>query len=138
LTWQHGGEGLACPDAAKPETLASDSERETAAGLLNQAFAEGRLTAHEHGERVRTAYAARSWQQLARLTADLPAPADRTAAPEVPERRADLDRCLLCALLITCPPAGIAWLLVSRHRARSGYASTGTRAARNTFWPGGR
>jgi hypothetical protein len=29
------------------------------------------------------------------------------------------DRCLLCALLIACPPAGIAWLLASRHRSRA-------------------
>jgi hypothetical protein len=56
---------------------------------------------------VRAAYAARTWPELARLTADLPDPADapgRAAAG----RPDGLDRFLLCALLIACPPAGIA------------------------------
>jgi hypothetical protein len=29
---------------------------------------------------------------------------------------AEPDRCLLCLLLIICPPAGIAWWLLSRRR----------------------
>ncbi len=29
---------------------------------------------------------------------------------------AEPDRCLLCLLLIVCPPAGIAWWLLSRRR----------------------
>jgi hypothetical protein len=98
-------------------TLASDSERDTAVRVLSEAFAEGRLTADEHGERVRAAYAARTWEELARLTADLPDPAD-AAVVAVAGAAGGLDRCLLCALLILCPPAGIAWLLTARHRAR--------------------
>jgi hypothetical protein len=50
---------------------ASDADREAAASLLNEAFAEGRLTADEHDQRLGAAYAARSWQQLQQLTADL-------------------------------------------------------------------
>jgi hypothetical protein len=52
----------------------SDVDRDAAAGVLNAAFADGRLTAEEHGQRVEAAYTARTWQQLHQLTADLPAP----------------------------------------------------------------
>jgi DUF1707 SHOCT-like domain len=99
--------------------LASDADRDAAAGQLSSALAEGRLTAGEHSERVGAAYAARSLGELGALTADLPAPA-RTAASREADMVADqMDRCLLCALLILCPPAGIAWLLAARRRARS-------------------
>ena len=37
----------------------------------------------------------------------------RRAAPGM---AAEPDRCLLCLLLIICPPAGIAWWLLSRRR----------------------
>src|SRR5229473_6617107 len=118
MSWQHAGRDLAWPPAGETGTLASDGDRDAAAHVLNEAFAEGRLTADEHGERVRAAYAARTWPELARLTADLPGPADAAGrAAGMPD---GLDRCLLCALLIVCPPAGIAWLLASRHRARAG------------------
>ncbi len=103
--------------AAGPQTRASDADRDRAAGLLNAAFAEGRLTADEHGERLSAVYAARTWQQLHQLTVDLPATAGTIAErPAAPEIFAGVDRCLLCALLIMCPPAGIAWWLLSRRR----------------------
>jgi len=103
---------------ARPDVLASDADRDAVAGMLSSAFAEGRLTDAEHAERVRGAYGARTLSDLAALTADLPGPAGEVGgrqAPIVP-----LDRCLLCALLICCPPAGIAWLLAARRRARAG------------------
>jgi hypothetical protein len=85
--------------------------------VLNAAFAEGRLTADEHDQRLEAAYAARTRQQLREVTADLPAPASATAElvpwAEVP---AGTDPCLLCLLLVVCPPAGIAWWLLSRRR----------------------
>ena len=118
MSLQHERTDLVRMETADTVTLASDGERDTAVRVLSEAFAEGRLTADEHGERVRAAYAARTWQVLARLTADLPDPAD--AAEVAVAGAADgLDRCLLCALLILCPPAGIAWLLTARRRARA-------------------
>lgn len=117
MSWQHRDPDLARPEAGDRATLASDGDRDTAVRMLNEAFAEGRLMADEHGERLRAAFAARTWHDLARLTADLPGPAN-TASPAagVP---GGLDHCVLCALLICCPPVGIAWLLASRHRTRS-------------------
>ena len=54
-------------------------------------------------------------------TATLASDDDREAAAGRPVagRTDGLDRCLLYALLICCPPAGIAWLLAARHRARA-------------------
>src|SRR6266516_5703276 len=66
-----------------------------------------------------TLAAARTWHELTRLTADLPDPAD-AAGPAATGMPDGLDRCLLCALLIVCPPAGITWLLASRHHSRDG------------------
>src|SRR5215813_7614368 len=116
--------------AAGPGTRASDADRDAAAGLLNEAFAAGRLTADEHDQRLSAAYAARSWPELHQLTADLPAPpgadlpaplgvaltaqpgVDRPAPSGAADRMAPgvfggVDLCVLCALLVVCPPAGI-------------------------------
>ena len=81
--------------------------------MLNEAFADGRLTAAEHRDRVHAVYVARTWPELAQLTADLPGPAGRRGRPPNgwTER---LDPCLLCVLLCLCPPAGIA-VLLRRH-----------------------
>ena len=106
-------DGVTLP-AAGPETRASDADRDAAAGLLNEAFTEGRLTADEHGQRLSAAYAARSWQQLHQLTADLPAAPGAATVPTASRMLAGVDPCLLCVLLIVCPPAGIAYWLVSR------------------------
>jgi hypothetical protein len=117
---RHDGPDLARAEAAKAVILASDADRDAAVRVLNEAFAEGRLTADEHGERVRAAYAGRTWQELARLTADLPGPADAAGRAVTPGAPYGLDRCLVCALLILCPPAGIAWLLAALYRRRAG------------------
>ncbi len=105
--------------AGGPQTLASDADRDAAAGLLNAALAEGRLTADEYDQRLGAAYAARSWQQLRQLTEDLPAPPATVAAQAVPGVFAGADLCLLCVLLVVCPPVGIAWLFLSWHRSRT-------------------
>lgn len=110
---------LARAAAGEPPMLASESDRDHAADLLNAAFAAGRLTADEHGERVRAVFAARTWQQLRQLTADLPGEGGAAAEISTAAILADPDRCLLCVLLIMCPPAGIAWLVLSRHRSRA-------------------
>jgi Domain of unknown function (DUF1707) len=105
--------------ATRPEVLASDADRESIAGRLSSAFAEGRLTSAEHADRVRAAYGARTLGELAGLTADLPGPGGDAGWQHAPVPDG-VDRCLLCALLICCPPAGIAWLLAARRRARAG------------------
>jgi hypothetical protein len=111
---------VAAGRAGQPDVLASDADRDAVAGMLSSAFAEGRLTGAEHSARVRAAYGARTGGDLDSLTADLPGPggdAGRRQLALVPD---GVDRCLLCALLVCCPPAGIAWLLAARRRARAG------------------
>jgi Domain of unknown function (DUF1707)/Cell wall-active antibiotics response 4TMS YvqF len=53
---------------------ASDQDRERAASVLNEALAEGRLTAQEHSERLDSIYAAKTHAELVPLLEDLPAP----------------------------------------------------------------
>jgi len=117
LSAQQTGATLALPVGGGPQIRASDADRDAAAGLLGAAFAEGRLTAEEHGERVSAAYAARTVAQLQQLTEDLPAaPGTRTRRTARTGMFAEPDLCLLCLLLIVCPPAGIAWWLLARRR----------------------
>ncbi|HXW88607.1 MAG TPA: DUF1707 domain-containing protein [Streptosporangiaceae bacterium] len=51
---------------------ASDADRDAAAGVINNALAEGRLTADEHNDRLDAIYAAKMQADLAPLLADLP------------------------------------------------------------------
>jgi hypothetical protein len=98
---------------ARVTVRASDAEREQTVALLQRGFADGRLTLDELDERVGAAYLARTRATLGDLTADLP------AAEEPPHRRVILDTRLLCILLCSCPPAGLAyWLLSVRQTAR--------------------
>ena len=109
----------AWPAAGGLQMLASDADRDTAVGLLNAAWAEGRLTAGEYDQRLSAAYAARTWQELDQLTADLPGPLAAAPGQPVPGMFAGADLCLLCVLLVVCPPAGIAWLFLCWHRSRA-------------------
>jgi hypothetical protein len=54
---------------------ASDADRDRALDVLAAAFAEGRITAEEHAERIGHVYNLRSQADLAELTGDLPAAA---------------------------------------------------------------
>jgi hypothetical protein len=92
---------------------ASDAEREQTVALLQRSFADGRLTQAELGERAGAAYAARTRAQLRDLTADLP-----DAEQQPPRPGMILDLRLLVILLCVCPPAGMAyWLLSLRETA---------------------
>ncbi|MFE4397439.1 MULTISPECIES: DUF1707 domain-containing protein [Streptomycetaceae] len=59
--------------AAEAELRVSDADREKVAELLRDAYAEGRLDADEHAERIEAAYASKTFGDLAPLTRDLPA-----------------------------------------------------------------
>jgi hypothetical protein len=52
---------------------ASTADRERAVDVLKDAFAEGRLTQEEFEQRAGQAFSARTYAELATLTADLPA-----------------------------------------------------------------
>lgn len=57
---------------AQAEMRVSDADRERIAELLRDAYAEGRLDADEHAERIGAAYAAKTFGDLVPLTRDLP------------------------------------------------------------------
>ncbi|MGY2065965.1 DUF1707 SHOCT-like domain-containing protein [Blastococcus sp. SYSU DS0619] len=59
---------------------AADHDRAAVAAVLGQAMSEGRLTVAEYDERLARAYAARTFGELAPLTADLPRTAGASAA----------------------------------------------------------
>ena len=59
----------------------SDAEREAVAADLGEHFAQGRLTADEHAERLDQAWSARTRADLVPLFRDLPDPARRTPEP---------------------------------------------------------
>jgi len=56
-----------------PSMRAATADRERAVDVLKAGFAEGRLTQDEYNDRMGRAYAARTYGELAALTADLPA-----------------------------------------------------------------
>jgi hypothetical protein len=71
---------------------ASDADRDTAAAVINNALAEGRLTAEEHSERLDAIYSAKTHAELVPLLDDLPGqraamtPAPTTTSSELAPR----------------------------------------------------
>ncbi|MFC7495444.1 MULTISPECIES: DUF1707 SHOCT-like domain-containing protein [unclassified Nocardioides] len=53
----------------------SDAEREQAAGVLGEHYAQGRITTDEHAERLDRIWAARTRAELGAVFGDLPDPA---------------------------------------------------------------
>jgi hypothetical protein len=83
------------PQAFNPNSRlrASDADRDRAASVLNEALAEGRLTAEEHSERLDSIYTAKTQAELVPLLEDLPAvsgaasPVPKAGAAEPAARR---------------------------------------------------
>jgi Domain of unknown function (DUF1707) len=66
---------------------ASDAEREQVIGILKTAFVQGQLSRNELDVRAGRAFAARTWADLAALTADVSArPAPAQPVPEPPAK----------------------------------------------------
>ena len=85
---------------------ASHADRERVIGTLKAAFVQGRLTKDEFDLRVGQTFAARTYAELAALTADLPAgPAD--AAPPRPAARrpmSNMPRAGVCVAMAVAAP----------------------------------
>src|SRR3954471_4838139 len=71
---------------ATPDQRAADSDRETTAERLREAAGDGRLEHDELEQRLEAAYSARTYGELATLTADLP---EGAAEPAGAPRRWD-------------------------------------------------
>jgi hypothetical protein len=105
------------------ETLrAADTDRQNFVDQLKDALDEGRLSLHEYDDRVRTAYAARTYAELMMLVSDLPRPgmsASDVAARRDAEARREARR-LPTALLVLWTIWGavavvnlVVWMLVA-------------------------
>jgi hypothetical protein len=107
--------------------LASAADREAAQSVLKQAFEDERLTQDEFEARVGQAVAARTQDELAALTADLPAPAPAWAPAVLPppRRRGRIWVPIVAAGVIVLAAAG---LLVA-HVSNSGTAPAASVAA---------
>jgi hypothetical protein len=73
-------------EEALPSVLASDAERERACVTLREASVEGRLTLDEFGQRVERALSARTRDELALVTRDLPVTPRLSASARPPVR----------------------------------------------------
>jgi hypothetical protein len=89
---------------------AADADRTRVAERLRRAHDEGRLDLLEYDERLAAAYAARTYADLAALTADLPSEPARAAAPEP---RAPLPHGACAVAGGARPAAARAWASVS-------------------------
>ena len=68
-----------------PDLRASDADRDRSAAIIREAAAEGRLELAEVDERLSAVYAAKTYGELAEVTADLPV-TDAAREPAVPSR----------------------------------------------------
>ena len=81
-----GGPPALSPPQPPGPLMASDADREQVIDVLTAAFAQGRLTKQELDLRAGQAFAARTYAELAALTADLPAGQTRTQPARKPAR----------------------------------------------------
>ncbi|WUH91506.1 DUF1707 and DUF4190 domain-containing protein [Streptomyces sp. NBC_00433] len=64
--------------------LAGDADRERAVNVLKDAFTEGRLKQPEYEDRVGLVYQSRTYEELDRITADIPTPPPPPPPPLMP------------------------------------------------------
>jgi hypothetical protein len=101
----------------EPHLRAGDDDREVVAAALGTHMAAGRLTLAEYEDRLARAYAARTFGELAELTADLPAPT--RATPPSPASGASVPAPIVLAPMAPWGPHGHqthswrAWLTTS-------------------------
>jgi hypothetical protein len=70
------------PSTTDPLRLrASDADRDKVAHVLREAYAEGRLTAIEHEDRIAQVYSAQTYAELVPILHDLPVPPGTIAVP---------------------------------------------------------
>src|SRR5262245_31338767 len=83
-----GTRGTVEDQTPRDRMRAADTDRERVAEQLRSAHAEGRLDLAEYDERVRQAWAARTYAELEVLTADLP----QTRSPAAPTTRHEVSQ----------------------------------------------
>lgn len=120
------GDEMATAAAGRGHLRASHADREQVIGTLKAAFVQGRLTKDELDARLGQTLAARTYADLAALTADLPAglaaarPPRQPATPRTPRARRPAKKALTWAACGFITPAVlVAGLLPQNHFAWS-------------------
>lgn len=113
-------------DRKAPELRASDADRERVAADLRDHYADGRLTMEEFDERIDAVYKAKTFGELAPLTADLPArPPDPAVVKAEERRRIARLRAVWGSWLSVAVVCTVIWLLTGLSGGHFAY-----------FWPG--
>jgi Domain of unknown function (DUF1707) len=81
-----GDETAAAEGRSDGDLRASHADREQVIGVLKAAFVQGRLTEDELDARAGQVYASRTYDELAEVTADIPAEPTRAQSPRDPWR----------------------------------------------------
>ena len=105
------GDEMAAAAAGHGRLRASHADREQVIDRLKAAFVQGRLTKDEFDARVGQTLAARTYAELATLTADIPAgliAAQPPPKPARPRARPPVGKVVAVAALIIPPPAMVA------------------------------
>ena len=119
-----------------PALRAATADRERTVDVLKAGFAEGRLTQDEYNDRMSAAYDAKTYGELAALTADLPAgavpypaPMPQWQPPGPPQRVRTNSMAILSMVLglAEFPTLGLTSIpaIVAGHRARQEMRRTG-------------
>jgi len=110
------------------QVRAADRDRDATVGVLQAAYAEGRLTRDEHDLRAGQALTAQTYGQLAALTADLPV---RGGQPAGPARTSPLAIAALICGVAELPTAGLTAIpaVILGHAARRQIRRTGEAGA---------
>lgn len=123
--------------AGRGQLRASHADRDQVAGTLKIAFIQGRLTKDEFDLRVGQAFAARTYADLAALTADIPAGLVDTQPPRRPPARNQgwpplnngaktAASVITAALMLTAVLWVIAWFASSGTALSAAIVATGT------------
>jgi len=105
------GDEISAGAAGRSRMRASHADREQVIEALKDAFVDGRLTRDELDGRAGRALSARTWAELAALTADIPAGAG-PARPPVPARRRPLARAAIGSGGCLAVAAAAIWVFV--------------------------
>jgi Domain of unknown function (DUF1707)/Domain of unknown function (DUF4190) len=129
------GLGYPAADGRRGQMRAADTDRDRVVGFLSTAYGEGRLTKDEYDDRLESALVARTYADLDRLVADLPAASAAVlpapVRPPVVARTNGLAvASLACGIAqFAFGPLGTIPAIVLGHMARSQIRRTGEQGA---------
>lgn len=124
--WQ----GYPAAGSVRGTMRAADADRDRVVEFLKMAYTEGRLSKDEYDGRVENALSARTYADLDRVTADLPAPAATAVPPAAAKTNGLAIASFACGLAqLGFGPLATIPAIVFGHMARHQIRRTGERGA---------